>query len=139
MFQRAVVPIDLKHAENLKKARAAAIDLAAHYGAEVRYVGVTSALPGALAHTPDEFEAKLKQLAEDDAAGKGVAVSAQVIVSHDPTADLEKSLLDAIRAADADLVVMGTHVPNLGDGFWSSNGALIARHAPVSVFLIRAV
>ncbi len=138
MFSKIILPVDLQHADKLKPARKVALDLAKHYGASLRYIGVTSALPGSVAHTPEEFGDKLEALAQSDCAGHGVEASAHVAVSHDPAADLEKQLLKAITEQGGDLVVMATHVPNLTDGFWSSNGGWIANHADVSVFLVRA-
>ncbi|WP_417667529.1 universal stress protein [Roseibium sp.] len=138
MFKKILVPIDLHHADKLAKARQAAIDLAGHYGAELLYVGVTTSLPGGEAHTPAEFEAKLKQLVETDTAGKGITADAHVVISHDPTADLDGKLLEAVRTLNADLVVMATHVPDMTASFWQSNGGWLANHAGVSVFLIRS-
>ncbi|MDN3720862.1 universal stress protein [Roseibium salinum] len=45
--------------------------------------------------------------------------------------------MKAIDETDADLVVMATHVPNLKDYVWPSNGGRVASHSDVSVFLIR--
>ena len=37
----------------------------------------------------------------------------------------------------ADLVVMASHIPNVADHFWPSNGGSIASRADVSVMLVR--
>ncbi|WP_417686873.1 universal stress protein [Roseibium sp.] len=138
MFHKIFLPIDLHHADKLKKARQVALDLAKHYNATLLYAAVTTNLPDSDAHTPEEFEARLRQLAEQDTAGHGVETETHVIISHDPTADLDNKLLEAIRAEQADVVIMATHVPNLASRFWQSNGGWIADHADISVFLIRS-
>ncbi|WP_323769244.1 universal stress protein [Antarctobacter sp.] len=137
MFKRIMVPVDLAHADRLEKALSVAADLARHYGATVIYVGVAAATPGALAHSPAEFAAKLKTFAEAKGAESGIATEAHAMTSHDPSTDLDPTLLKAVGETGADLVIMASHIPNITDYIWPSNGGTVAGHAKVSVMVVR--
>ena len=45
--------------------------------------------------------------------------------------------LKAVEEQKADLVVMQSHVPNLTDYIWPSNGGTVASHSRASVFVVR--
>lgn len=137
MFKKIMVPVDLAHQGDLQKALSCATDLAEHYGAEIVYVGVTSSTPGQLAHNPAEFKVKLEAFAAAQAETSGISTSADTIVSHDLRADIDDKLLEASRDLGIDLVVMQSHMPNVLDYVWPSNGGKIAEHAHCSVMLVR--
>lgn len=137
MYKQIMVPVDLAHLDALEKALQTAADLSKHFGCPVCYVGVTAPTPGEVAHTPQEFAAKLDRFGEDQAARHGHVTTTWPITSHDPTADLDETLLDAVEQSGADLVVMATHLPNVADYIWPSNGGKIASHSNASVFLVR--
>ena len=137
MFKHIMVPVDLAHAGRLDKALACASDLAKLYGAKVTYVAVTAATPGSVAHNPTEFAQKLETFAQEQAQAHGITASAHAVTSHDPTVDLDPTLLKAVKDTGADLVVIGSHVPNITDYIWPSNGGTIASHAKVTVMVVR--
>lgn len=136
MFTHIMVPVDLGHADKLETALRAAADLARHYGARVTYVGVSSAQPSAVAHTPKEYAEKLAKFAAMQAEVNEVAeVASHPIIAHDPAVDLDRKLEDAVHEIGADLVVMGSHIPKRFD--FGSHGGRIASHTDVSVMLVR--
>lgn len=137
MFKKILIPIDLKHANNLERAVSTGAYLAKQGDIPVVFTAVTTAAPSGLAHNPDEFRSKLTAYAEAQAAKYGIQATGHAVFSHDPTIDLEDALLRAIQETGADLVVMATHIPNVTDHFWPSNGGRVASHADVSVFLVR--
>jgi len=137
VFNNIMVPVDLAHADKLEHALSCAGDLAQHYGAKVTYVGVAATTPTSVAHTPAEFSEKLAQFAKAQSEQHGIAAEAMAVTSHDPSTDLDPTLIKAIDDAHADLVVMASHIPNVADHIWPSNGGTIARHAKVSVMLVR--
>ncbi|WP_425407083.1 universal stress protein [Hwanghaeella sp.] len=137
MFKRIMVPVDLAHADKLEKALALAGDLASHYGAALVYVGVSASAPSSLAHTPEEYAEKLSGFAAEKGKAHGVSAEARSYISHDPTIDLDATLLKAVKETGADLVVMASHIPNVTDYVWPSNGGTIAAHADVSVMVVR--
>ncbi|MBN9886623.1 universal stress protein [Salipiger abyssi] len=137
MFERIMVPVDLGHAEKLEKALLCAADLAAHYGATAVYVGVTTEQPSSIARTPAEYGEKLAAFAAEQGELRGIATDSKAYASHDPSIDLDPTLLKAVKETGADLVVMASHIPNVADRFWPANGGSIATHADVSVMLVR--
>lgn len=132
-----MVPVDLAHIERLGKAIDTATDLARHYALPICFVGVTAETPTEVAHTPDEFAARLKQFGDEQSARHGLTIETVALPSHDPTTDLDKMLIAAAADAGADLIVMASHVPGLPEHFFASHGGAVASHAPVSVFVIR--
>lgn len=137
MFKKIMVPVDLAHAGKLEKALGTAAMLAQHEDATVTYVAVTSAAPSALAHNPEEFAGKLRDFAKEQAEAHGISTAAHPVTSHDPTVDLDDTLLQASRDMDADCIVMASHIPNIADHLWPSHGGSLARHANASVFVVR--
>ncbi len=137
MYGKIMVPVDLAHVERLGKALDTAADLAKHYAIPVCFVGVTPETPSEVAHTPQQFAQKLDAFAADQASRRGIETEAMAFASHDPTVDLDKTLLQAIRETGCDLVVMASHVPGFVDHIFSSNAGTVASHADVSVFVIR--
>lgn len=138
MYRKIAVPIDLAHAERMEGAIAMAADLAKLYGATVCYLGATAPTPSSVAHSPEEYKQKLADFAENEARAHGQDVTTHVILSHDPTATLDDDLVKAVDEMGADLVVMATHVPHIGDRIWASNGGNLARRTKASVCLVRA-
>ena len=137
MFTTIVVPVDLAHEDKLGKALTVSADLAKQYGAKIIYLGVTSAMPGKLGHNPAEYAEKLQAFAAAQAAKFGITADAKAEVSHDPTIDLDKTLMKAADAVGADLIVMASHVPGLADYIWPSNGGTVASHSKASVMVVR--
>ncbi len=137
MYTRIMIPIDLAHVDKLGKALSTAADLARHYGIPVCYVGVTASPPGSVAHNPTEYAEKLESFARQQADQHGHEASTKAVVSHDPTSDLEETLLQTVKEIDADLVVMASHIPNVADLIWPSNGGKIPSHSDASVFVVR--
>ncbi|OSP56639.1 universal stress protein [Pseudoruegeria sp. SK021] len=137
MFSKIMCPVDLAHAAKLTRALQAAADLGTQYDCPVCYVGVTGETPGAVAHSPKEYTAKLAAFAAEQGAQHGHKVTSHACISTDPSADLDKQLLAAATTLDADLIVMASHIPGLADHLWPSHGGQIARRAKASVFVIR--
>jgi nucleotide-binding universal stress UspA family protein len=138
MYTKIMVPVDLAQVNRLGKALNTAADLAKHYGIPVCYVGISASTPGSVAHTPAEFTEKLEDFGRREAAKHGHETSTMAVFSHDPTADLEDSLLQAVKDTGADLVIMASHIPNIADFVWPPNGGKIASHSDASVFVVRA-
>jgi nucleotide-binding universal stress UspA family protein len=137
MFKKIMVPVDLAHFDVIEPSLQVAADQARHYGAEVCYVAVTATTPGPVARTPEEYRRKLEAFARERARVHGQAVSARVITSPDPVADLDDVLVDAIDDVGADLVIMATHPPTHLDVVIPAHGGKVATHTRASVFLVR--
>ena len=137
MFTRIVVPVDLTHADKLKKALAVAADLARHHDIPVVYLGVTGTLPDAVAPTPEAFGEKLAAFAAAEAEAHGIAASAHPVVDPDPAAALSRVVRRAVEDLGADLVVMASHAPSAMDWLIPSQGGSVAEHSGASVFIVR--
>lgn len=137
MYSKIMTPVDLAHLSTLEKALVTSAGLANHYAIPACYVGITAGVPTAMAHTAAEYRQKLEAFAAAEAAKHGHQVLTKTIASHDPTADLDRTLLHVIDEIGADLVVMASHIPTLSDYVWPSHGGRLASHSKVSVFLIR--
>jgi nucleotide-binding universal stress UspA family protein len=136
MFKQIVTPVDLSHVDRLEPALQTTADLAKHYGADVCYISVTAATPGTVAHSPEEYEEKLKAFAQMQGDKHGHKASSRTIVSHDPAADMDGKITEAVKDIGADLIVMGSTLPNHHGIKWFSHGSKIASEAGVSVFLV---
>jgi len=101
------------------------------------YVAVTASLPSAVAHNPAEYETVLKKFAAAQSELHGIEATAKAYFSHDPAVDVDETLLKAIHETGSDLVVMASHIPNVADHVWPSNGGTIASRSDVSVFIVR--
>jgi nucleotide-binding universal stress UspA family protein len=139
MYSKILVPVDLGHLEKLSKALNTAIDIARHYKATLHYVTVTNSTPSSVAHNTRELEEELGRFAEEQGKDHGIDTSWSMITSPDTAVELEKRLVSAVRETGADLVVMASHVPGIGDKlhFIHSNAANLVKDTDVSVFVVR--
>ena len=137
MYSSIMVPVDLAHVDQLGKALQTAADLAKHYDATITYLGATTPEPNEMAHTPQEFEQKLKAFAEKQGSDNGIKVACKSVVAHDPTVDLPDVLTDAIDSSKADLVVMQSHQPGMAEHVFASHAGWVASHSHTSVMVIR--
>ena len=139
MFKTIMVPVDLEHVDKISNSLSVAVDLARHYSASVHYVAVTPTTPSGAAHSQEEFQSKLQQFADEQGQQHGISTHSKVIVASDPATELDDKLLGTAREIQADLVVMASHVPGVADKLhlMSSNAGYVARHAEMSVFVVR--
>jgi nucleotide-binding universal stress UspA family protein len=137
MYNRIMVPVDLAHADVMRKAIGTAAEIAKSHGSALTFVGVTGSSPGSVAHNPEEYAARLRDFADRAGAEHGVEIAADALVRHDPAVDLEKALVEEAKRIDADLVVMATHQPRGMAFLFGSNAGYVANHAPMSVMLVR--
>ncbi len=137
MFKVIGVPIDLAHADQLKRGIEVAVDLAKHYGAALNLVGVTPVTPGSVAHNPEEFETKLREFSSQLSAEHGIEVGCKAVISHDPAVDLEEKIGQASKALGSDLIVMSSHKPGLLEYIFTSHAGHFASHTELSVFIVR--
>ncbi len=133
-----MVPIDLAHVDALEPALQVAADLAGLYQATVCYVSVTANTPGPVARTPAEYAKKLTAFARQQGIEHGQQTESRVLISHDPVADLDELLTQAVAELGADLVIMQTHLPRKLDVLLPAYGSKVATHTNASVFLVRS-
>jgi len=108
-----------------------------NWTARVTFVSVSGTGPGAVAHNPVEFRAKLDAFVQQQSEAHGIDAEALALFSNDVTTDVDDALLKAVKETGADLVIMASHKPGLAEYFWPSNGGKIASHSEASVFVVR--
>lgn len=137
MYDRIMVPVDLAHLDKLEKALETAADLAKRYDASVCYVGVTTSLPSEAAHNQEEFAEKFDAFAAEESSKRNLEIKTRTVVSHDPVRELDDLLSRTVKEIDADLVVIGSHVPTFADHVFTSNAGYLVSHVATSVFVVR--
>tara|TARA_Y100001001_G_scaffold152137_1_gene164466 strand:- start:10147 stop:10560 length:414 start_codon:yes stop_codon:yes gene_type:complete len=137
MYSKLIIPVDLKHVDQMDKALSVSAEIGKLFGATLHIVGVTSTAPSETARTPDAFNEKLTAYANEKSEAFGAIFEAHTEVSHDPSVDLDDVLQKAAKTIGADLIVMASHIPGFAEHFVSSNAGYVASHSPISVFVVR--
>ena len=137
MYSELMIPVDLRHVDQMDKALSLSADIAKLYGATLHIVGVTSSAPSETARTPEAFDEKLTAYANERSQALDATFVAHTEVSHDPSIDLDEVLQKAAKTIGADLIVMASHIPGFAEHFVSSNAGYTASHSAVSVFIVR--
>ncbi len=138
MYKKLLIAVDLAHPGQMEKALATAADLARLYGIPICIVSVGTAAPGEVAHNPAEFAARLDEFAAAQRDRFGLDdISASSYTSHDPSVDMDPTLLRAIEESGADLVVMASHKPGLPEHLFASNAGYVAMHSKSTVVVVR--
>jgi len=139
MYSKILVPVDLSHLDKMPKTLETSIDIAKHYNSTLCYVTVTNTTPGAAAHNPEELAEKLQEFAEEQGKSHGIKAQSKVIETPDTAVELDDRLLDVIKETGADLVVMASHPPGIGDRLHilHSNAARLVKYSDVSIFVVR--
>lgn len=137
MYKNLMVPVDLEHKEQIAKALSVGVDLAKHYDANITFVSVTMSGPSAVARTPEEFATKLDQFASEKSEEHKKSIGTKVMLSHDPTIDIDDVLQKASSELNADLVIMASHVPGMKEHVFASRAGYLASHSDVSVMVVR--
>jgi len=140
MITKILVPIDLQHTANHGEILRVASILANSDGGSVVLMTVVEPPPVIVSqYLPKRFETQmtqsttteLKKLAESMAVTSGPAESTVRFGS------VYKEILNHAETIGADLIVMGSHEPSVGDYLLGSNASRVVRHATCSVHIVR--
>lgn len=137
MFKHIMIPIDLHMPPEIEKAVEVASQLAKWQDARVTIVSVTSTQPGDMSLKKDTVEETLNDCASQIAEQSGAQVDTRNIHSVDVAVEVDGDLKRAAEDIGADLIVVGTHAPRITDHLFSSHAGYLAKHAKVSVFVVR--
>lgn len=139
MYRKILVPVDLSHLDALAHALQTAVDLSRHYQATLCYVTISHTQPGPAAHSVEELKQKMEAFATEQGKDHGIDAQSHVIVTPDVTTDLDKKLVQAVEDCGADLVVMASHKPGLGDWLHllGSHASKVVKMCDQSVFVVR--
>jgi nucleotide-binding universal stress UspA family protein len=141
MYRNVLVPIDLSDEHSWRKALPTAVALCQTFQARLHAIAVLPdfGLPIVGQFFPDGYEDKVRQ----QAARQLKALVAEQVPDGVPTRRIiaeGKIYLEILKAAQtikADLIVMGSHHPELKDYLLGPNAAKVVRHADCSVMVVR--
>ena len=141
MYASILCPVDLSDEHSWSKALPTAVQLAETFGATLHVMTVVPSfgLPMVGQYFPEGFEAKMRaeaarHLDEFCAAHLPADLATKRIVAE---GKIYQEILRAAEAIRADLIVMGSHRPELSDYLLGPNAARVVRHAPCSVMVVR--
>ena len=141
MYRTILLPVDLSDKHSWRKALPTAIALRTTFQAELHVMTVVPefGLPMVGQFFPEGYEAKAHahvaaQLEEFVAAQVPETVTARRIVA---TGKIYQQILRVAKEIGADLIVMGSHHPELSDYLLGPNAARVVRHADCSVMVVR--
>ncbi|MGB8434081.1 MAG: universal stress protein [Burkholderiales bacterium] len=142
MFKDILLPVDREHEASWQMALPAAIDYCKASGARLHVLTVVPGLGvgNVSSFLPMDFEQKILDQASQwmhafarDHVPSGIAV--QHIVGH---GKVHREILRVAAEIGADLIVVGSHRPELADHLLGSNAAHVVQHANCSVLVVRA-
>lgn len=141
MYKEILLPVDLNEENSWRKALPCALQLAKSFGARLHIMTVVPDYGMSIvgAYFPEGYEQKAIDGATEalhDFTKKHLpkGVSCQHIVRH---GTVYEEILDTARSIKADLIVMGSHRPELKDYLLGPNAARVVRHADRSVMVVR--
>jgi nucleotide-binding universal stress UspA family protein len=140
MFTSILIPVDLSEIDIARPALRAASELA-NSDAKLRLMTVeTALLAGLMEYVPVDFDqiqrGRSRTLLEDLAAQAGLPqqnLSYSVV-----TGGVYVEILAEADHFGADLIIIGSHRPNMAAYLLGSNAKTIVRHAKCSVLVIRS-
>jgi nucleotide-binding universal stress UspA family protein len=141
MFRNILVPIDLSDKHSWRKALPAAAALCEAFGAKLHVISVVPefGLPIIGQYFPEGYEERVRQ----QVAKQLKAFVAEQVPDAVPTrrivaeGKIYREILKAAAIIEADLIVMGSHHPELKDYLLGPNAARVVRHADCSVMVVR--
>lgn len=141
MYHRILLPVDLSDKHSWRKALPTAVALGTTFKAELHVMTVVPdfGLPMVGQFFPEGYEAKahahvaaqLEDLVAEQVP-EGVAVKRIVA-----TGKIYQQILHVAEEIGVDLIVMGSHHPELSDYLLGPNAARVVRHADCSVMVVR--
>ncbi len=137
MYTHIMFPVDLHLPPEVRKAADVAAEIAKWQDAKITVVSVTGTQPGDPVQTDAAINEELQGFADELAKSGGTEVAYRNIHSVDVAAEVDGDLMRAAEEIGADLIVVGTHAPRITDYIFSSHAGYLAKHAKVSVFVVR--
>jgi nucleotide-binding universal stress UspA family protein len=141
MYRSVLVSIDLSDKHSWRKALPTAVALCQAFQARLHVIAVMPdfGLPIVGQFFPEGYEDKVRQ----QAARQLKALIAEQVPDEVPArriiaeGKVYQEILKAAQTIPADLIVMGSHHPELKDYLLGANAAKVVRHADCSVMVVR--
>ena len=132
MFNHIMIPVDLHLPPETRKASDVAAQIAKWQNAKITVVSVS----GTQAITPTRSK-EVQEFVDQLSQSSGVEVDVRNIHSVDVAVEMDSDLKRVAEEIGADLIVAGTHAPRITDHIFSSHAGYLAKHASMSVFVVR--
>jgi nucleotide-binding universal stress UspA family protein len=142
MYRNILLPVDLSDKHSWRKALPTALALSTTFQAGLHVMTVLPAVGSPMVDQllPPDYKTKLHEHAaaqlEDfiaEQVPEDVTVKRIVAVGS-----VYREILSVAKEIGADLIVMGSHRPELADYLLGANAAKVVRHANCSVMVVRA-
>jgi nucleotide-binding universal stress UspA family protein len=140
MYKTILLPIDLAQESSWKKALPVTVSLCETYGAALHLVTVVPDLAHGMVrqYFPDDYEEKIRQGAQDNMQTFiAEHLAGQDVTSHLVNGPIYQRIIETAEKIGADLIVMGSHRPELADYLIGPNAARVVRHTACSVMVVR--
>ena len=141
MYTDILLPIDLNHESSWRKALPTAVAYCRAFEASLHVMTVIPDVGMAIVGSffPPDFEQKAVEQAGRDldafvAEHVSDGLKIETIVAYGTVYEQITSTAEALKA---DLIVMGSHWPELKDYLLGPNAARVVRHAKCSVLIVR--
>lgn len=141
MYERILFPVDLHEDASWRKALPVVVALCRTFGAELHLLTVCPEVPVGILDGNILAEAE-RHLAESLVSGierfAGEHVPPDLRASrHVASGRAFHEILKTARQIGADLIVMASHQPEMGDYLIGTNASRVVRHAEASVLVVR--
>ena len=140
MFKNILVAIDLEHDTHIDDLLRIASDTARLRGAQVNLLHVIpAASPVVSQFLPENYEAMVSRKIEKDltALAAKVDLAEGAATSSVRFGDVYQEILAHAGKIGADLIIVASHKPNVGDYLLGTTAARIVRHAVCSALVVR--
>ena len=140
MYQSILVAIDLEHGEHNRRVLDATNSIAHADGADVHLLTVVAAAPAIVSQFLHE---NFEQMASGQAKKELADLAASLDLDPGKVSTLIRfgtvydEVLAAAEVVGADLIITGSHKPDVSDYLLGSNAARVMRHAVCSVLVVR--
>ena len=140
MYKTILLPIDLAQESSWNKALPVAVSLCEAYGAALHLVTVVPDLAHGMVrqYFPDDYEEKIKEGAHANMqAFIAEHLAGQNATGHITHGPIYQRIIETAGKLGVDLIVMGSHRPELADYLIGPNAARVVRHTACSVMVVR--
>lgn len=140
MFKTILVALDVEHPDHNRRILEAAKAVAEANGADIHLLNVVAAAPAIVSQFLHE---NYEQMASGQVKQALADLESELDLKTGEAAPLVRfgtiyeEIIAAAEAVGADLIVTGSHKPDVSDYLLGSNAARVVRHAACSVMVIR--
>jgi len=139
MYKEILLSVDLEDENSWTKALPVALEYATRFGSRLHVITVVPEFGLVRQFFPDNYENTVKESVKarlHDFTAQKVPedVSIQHIIAH---GTIYREINKAAERINADLIIVASHRPDLGDYLLGPNAARVVRHSKRSVLVVR--